>query len=207
MKRVAGPVMSRYFDELHRAHGVDIRLNARLTAIEGEGQASGIRLQNGERLNGDLVLIATGARANDDLAARAGLPCNDGILVDTSARAAPDIYAIGDCARFPSRRFGRQIRLECVQNAIDQAKAAAATIAGQPQAYDPVPWFWSDQYETKLQIAGLLDLFDQESVVGDPASGRFSVDYRRGGRLVAVDAVNDARAHMLGRRRVAEETL
>jgi 3-phenylpropionate/trans-cinnamate dioxygenase ferredoxin reductase subunit len=93
-----------------------------------------------------------------------------------------------------------------VQNAIDQAKAAAAAMLGKPQAYDPVPWFWSDQYEIKLQIAGLTDGYDSESVVGDLASARFSVEYRQGGRLIAVDAVNDGRAHMLSRRRIAEET-
>jgi len=152
------------------------------------------------------VLIATGARANDDLARAAGLPCEDGILVDDFAGAAPGVYAIGDCARFFSRRYARKIRLECVQNAIDQAKVAAAAILGQPQkAYDPVPWFWSDQYEIKLQIAGLHDGYDSAEPVGDPATARFSVDYRKGSKLIAVDAINDGRAHMMGRRRIAAD--
>ncbi|MFL6947339.1 MAG: oxidoreductase C-terminal domain-containing protein, partial [Xanthobacteraceae bacterium] len=132
---------------------------------------------------------------------------HDGIMVDEFARTgAPEIYAIGDCTRFPSRRYGRRVRLESVQNAIDQAKAAAACILGKPQPYDPVPWFWSDQYDLKLQIAGLTDGYDAMETVGDPASGKFAVEYRRGGRLIAVDAVNDARAHMMSRRRIAEET-
>jgi 3-phenylpropionate/trans-cinnamate dioxygenase ferredoxin reductase subunit len=207
MKRVAGPAISGYFDGLHRARGVAIALNARLAAIMGDRQATGIRLQSGEQIPCDLVLVAAGARANDDLASQAGLACADGVMVDEQARTAAEfVYAIGDCARFPSRRFGGAVRLECVQNAIDQAKAVAAGILGQPQSYDPVPWFWSDQYEIKLQIAGLLNGYDQETVVGRPESGRFSVEYRRAGRLIAVDAVNEARAHMLGRRRVAEET-
>lgn len=207
MKRVAGPAISSYFDTLHRGRGVDIQTGARLAGIEGEGRASAARLASGAQLPCDLVLVATGARANDDLAAQAGLSCADGIVVDTLARTSVEgVYAIGDCARFPSRRFGRALRLECVQNAIDQAKAVAATILGQPHDYDPVPWFWSDQYEIKLQITGLLDGYEQETVVGEPDSGRFSVEYHRGGRLIAVDAVNDGRAHMLGRRRVAEET-
>jgi 3-phenylpropionate/trans-cinnamate dioxygenase ferredoxin reductase subunit len=152
------------------------------------------------------VLVAAGARANDDLAVAAGLACEDGIAVDVFARtAAPDVYAIGDCTRFFSRRYGRRIRLECVQNAIDQAKVAAAAILGDPKPYDPVPWFWSDQYEVKFQIAGLLDDYDAEETIGDPGAGKFSVDYRRQGRLIAVDAVNDGRAHMLGRRRIAAE--
>ena len=172
MKRVAGEAVSGFFDTLHRSRGVDIRLGARLAAIEGDGRATGVTLASGERIAADLVLVATGARANDDLAAAAGLPCEDGIVVDDFARAAPDVYAIGDCARFPSQRYGRKIRLECVQNAVDQAKAAAEAIMGKPKPYDPVPWFWSDQYEIKLQITGLLDGFDACETVGDPAGGK-----------------------------------
>ena len=129
------------------------------------------------------MLVATGARANDDLAAAAGLPCEDGIVVDDFASAAPGVYAIGDCARFFSHRYGRRIRLECVQNAIDQAKAAASAILGKPAPYDPVPWFWSDQYEIKLQITGLLDGYDACETVGLPAESRFSVEYRKAGKL------------------------
>jgi 3-phenylpropionate/trans-cinnamate dioxygenase ferredoxin reductase subunit len=195
--------VSAYFDKLHRSRGVDIRLGARLAAIEGEGRANGVALTSGEKIPANLVLVATGARANDDLAVAAGLPCEDGILVDDFARATPDVYAIGDCARFASHRYGRKIRLECVQNAVDQAKAAAASILGKPAPYDPVPWFWSDQYEIKLQITGLLDGYDAVETVGNPADGKFAVEYRKGGKLIAVDAINDGRAHMLGRRRIA----
>jgi 3-phenylpropionate/trans-cinnamate dioxygenase ferredoxin reductase subunit len=205
MRRVAGEVVSGFFDTLHRSRGVDIRLNARLAAIDGGDRAAGVALTTGERVAADLVLVATGARANDDLAVAAGLACEDGIVVDDFARAAPDVYAIGDCARFFSHRYGRRIRLECVQNAIDQAKAAASAILGQPKVYDPVPWFWSDQYEIKLQIAGLLDGFDACETVGNPAEAKFSVEYRKAGKLIAVDAINDGRAHMLGRRRIAAD--
>src|SRR5438552_1362144 len=114
--------------------------------------------------------------------------------------------AAGDCTRFPSRRYGRKLRLECVQNAIDQAKAVAAAILAKPQAYDPVPWFWSDQYELKLQMAGLSDGYDDAQTVGDVSAARFSVEYRKNGKLIAVDAVNDGRAYMSGRKRIAEET-
>ncbi len=207
LKRVTGPDVSDFYDRYHRERGVDIRLGAQIAGIEGEGRATAIRLAGGERLPADVVLVATGARANDDLAAAAGIACDDGILVDEQAQTdTPGIYAIGDCTRFPSRRYGRRLRLESVQNAIDQAKAAAAAIIGQPQPYDPVPWFWSDQYELKLQIAGLAEGFATADTVGDQAAARFSVEYRRDGRLIAVDAVNDARAHMLARRRIAEET-
>jgi 3-phenylpropionate/trans-cinnamate dioxygenase ferredoxin reductase subunit len=207
LKRVTGPVTSAFYDRTHRERGVDVRLGARLVAVEGEARATGVRLADGERLPADLVLIAAGARANDDLAAAAGLACQDGIMVDEFARTgAPGIYAIGDCTRLPSRRYGRRVRLESVQNAIDQAKAAAASILGKPQPYDPVPWFWSDQYDLKLQIAGLTDGYDAIETVGDPASGKFSVEYRCGSRLIAVDAINDGRAHMTSRKRIAEET-
>jgi len=204
MKRVAGETISGFFDELHRARGVDIRLGCRLASIDGDdNRATGITLASGERIDADVILAATGARANDDIAKVAGLPCEEGIVVDDFARAAPDIYAIGDCARFFSHRYGRNIRLECVQNAIDQAKAAADAMLGKAKPYDPVPWFWSDQYEIKLQITGLLDGFDGSETIGNPVDAKFSVEYRKGGKLIAVDAVNDARAHMLGRRRIA----
>jgi 3-phenylpropionate/trans-cinnamate dioxygenase ferredoxin reductase subunit len=207
LKRVAGEAMSQYFENLHRGHGVEFHFGSRVAAIEGAERARYVTLASGERIAADLVLVATGARANDDLAIAAGLDCEDGILVDDFAQtAAPDVYAIGDCARFFSHRYGRKIRLECVQNAIDQAKAAVGAVLGERKPYDPVPWFWSDQYEAKLQITGLLDHHDVAEISGNPADGKFSVDYRMDGRLIAVDAVNDGRAHMLGRRRIAAET-
>jgi len=166
-----------------------------------------VRLADGTALRADLVLLAVGAKPNDDLAAAAGIVCEDGVVVDEHGRTSdPAIYAAGDCTRFPSRRYGRKLRLECVQNAIDQAKAVAAEILGKPQHYDPVPWFWSDQYELKLQMAGLSEGYDDTTTVGDVAAARFSVEYRKGGRLIAVDAVNDGRAYMSGRKRIAEET-
>ena len=151
--------------------------------------------------------MAVGARPNDDIAAAAGVACQDGIMVDEHARTAdPAIYAAGDCTRFPSRRYGRALRLECVQNAIDQAKAVASEMLGKAQLYDPVPWFWSDQYELKLQMAGISDGYDEAVTVGEVTHARFSVEYRKNGRLIAVDAVNDGRAYMGGRKRIAEET-
>src|SRR5271166_1843708 len=207
MKRVTGEDVSTFFERQHRGRGVDIRLGARLVAIEEKPSALAVHASCGEALTVDVVLIATGARANDELAAAAGLACEDGILVDELTRASvPRVYAIGDCARFPSARYGCRLRLECVQNAIDQAKAAAAAIRGEGEPYDPVPWFWSDQYDLKLQIAGIMDGHDSAEVKGDPATAQFSVEYRKGGRLIAVDAVNNARAYMMGRRRIAEET-
>jgi 3-phenylpropionate/trans-cinnamate dioxygenase ferredoxin reductase subunit len=207
LKRVTGPPVSEFYTGYHRERGVEVRLGAKILGIEAKGQGALVRIEPDERIAADLVLVATGARANDELARAIGIACEDGILVDAQARTGtPGIYAIGDCTRFPSRRYGRRLRLESVQNAIDQAKAAAASILGAPQPYDPVPWFWSDQYDLKLQMAGISDGFEDVEIVGDVAAKRFSVEYRRAGRLIAVDAVNDARAHMLARRRIAEET-
>jgi len=207
MKRVTSPVISQFMQDFHRSRGVDIRLGARLAAIEGGAKVSQVKLSDGAELPADLVLLAVGAKPNDDLAAAAGLPCEDGIVINEQGQtAATSIWAAGDCTRFPSRRYGRKLRLECVQNAIDQAKAVAAALLGKPQVYDPVPWFWSDQYELKLQMAGLSDGYDDARTVGDVAAARFSVEYRKNGKLIAVDAVNDGRAYMNGRKRIAEET-
>jgi 3-phenylpropionate/trans-cinnamate dioxygenase ferredoxin reductase subunit len=207
MKRVTSPVISDFVQEFHKNRGVDIFLGARLAAIEGEGKVARVRLADGATLPADLVLLAVGAKPNDDVAAAAGLACEDGVVVDEHGRTGDTaIWAAGDCTRFPSRRYGRKLRLECVQNAIDQAKAVAAALLGKPQVYDPVPWFWSDQYELKLQMAGLSEGYDDVTTVGDVAAARFSVEYRRNGKLIAVDAVNDGRAYMSGRKRIAEET-
>jgi 3-phenylpropionate/trans-cinnamate dioxygenase ferredoxin reductase subunit len=207
MKRVTSPVISEFMQNFHRSRGVDVSVGARLAAIEGGAKVSQVKLSDGTELPADLVLLAVGARPNDDLAAAAGLACEDGVVVDEhGATADPAIYAAGDCTRFPSRRYGRKLRLECVQNAIDQAKAVAGALLGKPQSYDPVPWFWSDQYELKLQMAGLSDGYDDAQTVGDVSAARFSVEYRKGGKLIAVDAVNDGRAYMGGRKRIAEET-
>jgi len=207
MKRVTCEQISHFYQDMHRSHGVDIRTGARIEAIEGNGQASGIRLAGGEHVPADLILLSTGARPNEELASEAGLPCQDGIIVNELAQTEDEhIYAVGDCTRLPSKRYGRTIRLECVQNAFDQAKAAAAAIAGKGVPYDPVPWFWSDQYNVKFQSCGLSTGHDEAKAVGDIAASHFSVEYRKDGRLIAVDAVNDARAYMMGRKTIALET-
>jgi 3-phenylpropionate/trans-cinnamate dioxygenase ferredoxin reductase component len=206
MKRVTSQPISSFYESMHRGHGVDVRLGSKIDAIEGDTRATGVRA-GGEHFAADLILIATGSQPNQELAAEAGLACDNGIVVDEFARTAdPHIYAIGDCTRFPSRRFGRKIRLECVQNAFDQAKAAATSMLGKATPYDPVPWFWSDQYQVKFQSAGLSEGHDDMKIVGDPAGAHFSVEYLRGGKLIAVDAVNDGRAYMAGRKRITMET-
>lgn len=174
MQRVVSPDVSAFFDALHRDNGVDIRLSTGISGFSGEDRVRALSLANGEELSCDLVLVAVGAVPNDDLARAAGLDVDDGILVDASGRTSDaHIYAAGDCTRFFSARYGRSIRLESVQNAIDQAKTVAAALTGGAPDYDPVPWFWSDQYAVKLQIAGLSQGYDTALTVGDPASSSF----------------------------------
>lgn len=205
MKRVVSPAVSAYFENLHRQNGVDLRLGVGVAAFEGTGHVEAVRLADGTRVDCGLALVAVGAVPNDELAARAGIEVSDGILVDGGGRTSEEsVYAAGDCTRFHSARYGRSVRLESVQNAIDQAKAVAADMTGKPVDYDPVPWFWSDQYATKLQIAGLSQDYDEAVTVGDPASGSFYVAYLHAGRLIAVDSINHPRSHMLARRSIGE---
>jgi 3-phenylpropionate/trans-cinnamate dioxygenase ferredoxin reductase component len=207
MKRVTCAEVSAFYENLHRARGVQIRTGCRIETIEGSTRANGLRLASGETIAADLILVSTGATPNEELASNAGIDCDDGILVDEFARTSDEnIYAIGDCTRFPSRRFGRKLRLECVQNAFDQAKAAAKAVLGKGVRYDPVPWFWSDQYDVKFQSCGLSSGFDEMKVAGDRDAAHFSVEYRKNGKLIAVDAINDARAYMTGRKTIAAET-
>jgi 3-phenylpropionate/trans-cinnamate dioxygenase ferredoxin reductase component len=203
LKRVMSPLMAEFFLSLHLKHGAEVRLGEKVVRLIGQEYVSAVELDHGEQIAADLVLVAIGGLATDAIAAAAGLPCGDGIIVDEHGMAGPDVYACGDCARFPLRRYGRVVRLESVQNANDQARAVAQAIAGTPEIYDPVPWFWSDQYDVKLQIAGLAQGYDRHTIDGDPGSDSFSVSYFQGERLLAVDAVNSPRAHMLARRQLA----
>ncbi len=203
--RVVAPEVSRFFTKLHLDHGLDLRVATGVIAVEGNGRAEAVVLADGSRVPADLVLLSIGAIPDTALAEAAGIEVRDGILVDAGARtSAPEVYAAGDCARFQSARFGRSIRLESVQNAIDQAKAAASAMLGQQPVYDPVPWFWSDQYDVKLQIVGLSHGYDTIHIDGDPEAGPFSVAYVGDGRLLAVDSINHPRRHMQARKMIGE---
>lgn len=203
--RVVAPDVSAFFTQLHRARGVDLRVSTGVLAIEGDVRVEAVVLADGSRAPADLVLVSIGALPETTLAQTAGLDVADGIRVDHEARtSALDVYAAGDCARFQSGRYGRSIRLESVQNAIDQAKTVAMSILGQSPVYDPVPWFWSDQYDVKLQIVGLSHGYDTIHIDGDPAANAFSVAYVGAGKLLAVDSINHARRHMQSRKMIGE---
>ena len=202
MGRVVSAPVSQFFTEAHRRWGAMISLGTGIARILGEnGRAEGVETNDGRRLAADLVLVCIGVIPNTELAAAAGLAIDDGIVVDAGlATSEPAISAIGDCANFPTRFAAARVRLESVQNAVDQGRSVAAGIAGKPQPYDKVPWFWSDQRDLKLQIAGLTTGRDQTVLRGDPASGSFSVFCFRGGRLIGVESVSRPADHIAARR-------
>ena len=199
LNRVAPPETADYFRDLHERHGVEIRESAMLAALEGDERMTRAMLSDGRGIDSDLVVVGVGVTPNTALAGAAGLAIENGVAVDASgATSDPLIFAAGDCASFPWR--GRRLRLESVQNAIDQARAVAQSMLGEPAVYDPVPWFWSDQFDVKLQIAGLGGAQDRVIVRPGERPGAQSVWSFRGRELLAVDAMNDARAYMTGKR-------
>lgn len=199
LQRVACSQTSDYFRNLHQAHGVDIREGIALEALQGEnGRVSSATLSDGNSLDLDFVIVGIGILPNAQLARNAGLECYNGISVDARcATSDPAIMAVGDCACFSYH--GTPLRLESVSNAIDQAQAAAAVVMGTDQPYEAMPWFWSDQYDTKLQIAGLSSGFDK-IVVRSGGTEACSHWYYSGDNLLAVDAMNDPRAYMVAKR-------
>lgn len=207
MTRVVSEPVSRFFEALHRERGVEFLMGATVERIVGRDRVEGVQLGDGNIVPADIVLVAIGSKPNDELAGAAGLIARDGILVDTRCRtAAPDVLAAGDCTRFWSGRYRREIRLESVQNAVDQGRAAALTILGEGGEYNPLPWFWSDQYGAKLQIIGLSEGYDKISVIKEKGAESLSARYYLGGRLIAVDAINAPRTYLRAKRALAEGT-
>ena len=200
--RAVSPIMSDFFLEAHRQFGAVFRLSVGVTALHGEeGAVCAVELSDGERLPADIVIVGVGVTAEDALARDAGLMCENGIVVDEFLTSSdPAISAIGDCAQFPSRDLGAALRLESVQNAHDQARTLARKIVGKPEPYDALPWFWSDQGDLKLQIAGLSHGVTQWVTRGDPAARAFAVFGFRNGELRVVETVNKGGDHMAARR-------
>jgi 3-phenylpropionate/trans-cinnamate dioxygenase ferredoxin reductase subunit len=203
LARVAGAEISRFYETEHRLHGVDVRLGVVVDHIEGRGgRACAVRLRGGERIAGDLIVTGIGILPAVEPLLAAGAEAGDGVHVDEHCRTSlPDIYAVGDCAAHRNRfAAGALIRLESVQNANDQANTAARDITGSPQPYAALPWFWSDQYDLKLQTAGLSHGHDATVLRGDPARRSFSLIYLRQSRVIALDCVNAVKDYVQGRR-------
>lgn len=192
LARVTSPIMSQFFADEHMRQGVDVRTGARLASLKGaDGKVTHAVLADGSELEADIVLVGIGIVPNVELAEDAGIACANGILTDRDARTNdPRIFAAGDCAARPLVHYGRTGRLESVHNAIEQGKLAAAAIMGKPRPSEDCPWFWSDQYDLKLQIAGLSQGYDETVTRGDIAARKFAVFYLQNGKLIAVDAVN-----------------
>jgi 3-phenylpropionate/trans-cinnamate dioxygenase ferredoxin reductase subunit len=205
MARAVTAEISDYFQERHTAAGIRIHLGVQATSIEADGgNVRGVSLSDGRHVPADLVLVGVGVLPNAELAAEAGLEVAAGVIVNEQLLTSdPDISAIGDGALFASPRFGGSLRLESVQNATDHARCVAARLTGDAKAYDGQPWFWSDQGEDKLQIAGLTTGYDRVVVRGDRAQRSFSAFCYRDGQLVGIESVNRAGDHMFGRRLLA----
>jgi 3-phenylpropionate/trans-cinnamate dioxygenase ferredoxin reductase subunit len=202
LARVTGAVVADHLFQRHTAAGVAFRLGVGVEEILGDGvRATGVRLSSGETLEADIVLVGVGLVPNVDALARAGAHVGNGVEVDEMGRTSlPDVFAVGDGCSFPIPLFGgRRVRLESVQNAVDQAKTVSGVLLGSTEPYAPVPWFWSHQYDVKLQTAGLLTGYEDFVVRGDPQTGRFSVVYLADSTIIAVDAVNQAKDFIQGK--------
>ncbi len=198
LQRVTTPEMSEYYDSLHTGRGVRILKNTTVSGFEGEGRVERVLCGDGSKIDADMVIIGIGIIPNVELAQEAGLDVDNGIVVDDHCRTSdPDIYAAGDCTNHPNPLLGRRLRLESVPNAMEQARVACANMLGGDKVYESVPWFWSDQYELKLQMVGFSSDGDTQILRGDKEANQFAVFYLKDGAVVAVDAVNSPREFMV----------
>jgi 3-phenylpropionate/trans-cinnamate dioxygenase ferredoxin reductase subunit len=206
LARVAGEALSRFYEAEHRAHGVDLRTGCGVEALLGEGRVSGVRLADGTEVPGDVVIVGIGIIPCVEPLLAAGAQGGNGVLVDAQCRTSlPHVFAIGDCAAHAnSFAEGAVIRLESVQNANDQATVVAKVVTGQDASYGATPWFWSNQYDLKLQTVGLSTGHDATVLRGDPATRSFTVVYLEQGRVIALDCVNLARDYAQGRKLVEQ---
>lgn len=207
MARVVDPIVSTFYERIHREEGVHIQTGVTVVGFEGkDGKVSGVDIGTGTPVPCDFVVVGIGIIPNTELGESAGLKIEDGIVVDECTRTSdPDIFSAGDCTNHPSGVYGKRLRLESVQNAIEQGKSAAAAMMGKEKPYNQVPWFWSDQYDLKLQIAGLSAGYTQAVTRGNPESDRsFAVFYLKDGVLVAVDAVNSPPEFMMSKTLIAK---
>lgn len=204
MNRVVATEISTFFQNMHIEEGVKLELGRRVQKIQGQDKVEAVVCADGFSVPADICIIGIGIIPNTEIAEEAGIKCSNGIVVDQYCQTSdPDIFAAGDCTRHPNAILGRHLRLESVHNAVEQGKTTAASILGEPVAYAQVPWFWSDQYDVKLQIVGLTEGYDQFIMRGDPATRSFAAFYLQNGKLLAIDAVNSPREFMLGKKLIA----
>jgi 3-phenylpropionate/trans-cinnamate dioxygenase ferredoxin reductase subunit len=205
MSRVVSPEISDFYQIEHTNQGVRFRLSTSVSALKGKKRVKSVTTSDDEEIPADLVVIGVGILPNTELATAAGLDVENGIVVDDHCRTGdPDIYAMGDCTSHPNAIYDRRLRLESVHNALEQAKTTAANICGKDASYCQVPWFWSDQYDLKLQIAGLSEGYDGVAVRGNPAERSFSCLYLMENRLIAVDAINAPRDFVQSKQLIAD---
>jgi 3-phenylpropionate/trans-cinnamate dioxygenase ferredoxin reductase subunit len=199
LQRVTTPEMSAYYDQLHSGRGVNIMTNTGVSGFEGSSDGSVEKVLCGDTsIEADLVIVGIGIIPNIELAADAGITCDNGIVVDDHCQTSnPDVYAIGDCSNHPNPILNRRLRLESVPNAMEQARVACANICGGDKIYAAIPWFWSDQYELKLQMVGFSSDGDTQVLRGDQSANQFAIFYLKDGAVVAVDAVNSPREFMI----------
>jgi 3-phenylpropionate/trans-cinnamate dioxygenase ferredoxin reductase subunit len=208
--RVVAAEIADFYDKVHREAGVDIHYGVVIERMvgdagDGRGRITGVQLTDGALIPADTVVVGIGAAPNTELAAEAGLAVENGIVVDDCGRTAdPTIFAIGDATNHPNNLLHKRLRLESVPAAMGQARAAASAILGKPKPFQELPWFWSDQYDLKLQIAGLSEIGDQVVLRGDPETRHFAAYYLRRGAIAAVNAINSAKDFIGGRKLVAE---
>lgn len=204
MSRVVSPQVSSFYQREHAARGVDLKLSTGIARFLGDSRVSEIETIDGRTIPADVVLVGVGIEPNSELADAAGLETDNGIVVDDHCRTSdPNVFAVGDCTSHPNDIYGQRIRLESVHNALEQAKTAAANACGDDVQYSQVPWFWSDQYDIKLQIAGLSQGYDDVVIRGKPEDRSFACLYLKNGRLIAVDAINAARDFMQSKALIA----
>lgn len=208
LARVTAPEVSAFYERVHREAGVDVRTGVEVRGFEFDASkdaVSAVICGDGTRVPADVVIAGVGLVPNTELAQAAGLAVDNGIIVDEYSRTSdPDIVAAGDCTSHPSALFGRRIRLESVPNAVEQARTAAATLCGKQRPYNAVPWFWSDQYDLKLQMAGLSQGYDRLILRGSIQDNTFAAFYLKEGRIIAADTVNRPQEFMIAKRLVAE---
>ena len=205
LQRVTTPTMSKYYDELHRGRGVQIHTNTVVTGFSGDAKVQKVMCGDTE-FAADMVIVGIGIVPNIELAEAAGIICDNGIVVDDHCQTSnPDIYAAGDCTNHPNALLDRRLRLESVPNAMDQARTSASNMLGGDKSYAAIPWFWSDQYELKLQMVGFSADGNREVMRGDMASNQFAVFYLKDNTVVAADTVNSPKEFMLCKQLVGKE--